>query len=270
MARIRSVKPEFWSDRRLARRVSRDARLLYVALWNFADEHGRLQGDARYIKGNCLPYDDDIGLDDIERLLAELEASGRIQRYDHDGDPYIYLPKLAGHQRLEPAKVPSRLPEPPAMSDSDQGASVDANVSARRSDESARDADENALLYVAGGREQVAGSRGVALRAAPHESAPDADDPTSALLTEHVNAYAQPPPPSALIPVKREIMRLVAEHVEPDRIRDGLARLRERRLAASLLPQLVTESTPVRRASTTDQRVSDGLALAAELKAEGQ
>src|SRR3954471_23554574 len=106
MARIRSVKPEFWSDRRLATRVSRDARLLYVALWNFADEHGRLHGDTRYVKGNCLPYDDDLDLRDVDRLLGELETASRIQRYEHDGDPYIFLPKLSTHQRLEPAKVP--------------------------------------------------------------------------------------------------------------------------------------------------------------------
>ena len=42
MARIRSVKPEFWTDRKLARCTSRDARLLYIALWNISDEHGRL------------------------------------------------------------------------------------------------------------------------------------------------------------------------------------------------------------------------------------
>ena len=38
MARIRSIKPEFWDDRKLAKRASRDARLLYIALWNLADE----------------------------------------------------------------------------------------------------------------------------------------------------------------------------------------------------------------------------------------
>lgn len=103
-----------------------------------------------------------------------------------------------------------------------------------------------------------------ALRAEP------SDDPTSALLREHVAAYSQPPPPSAVTPIRREIMRLVAEHVEPDRIRDGLARLRERRLAASLLPQLVTETTPTRRASTTDARVAAGLDLAARYEEAGQ
>lgn len=270
MARIRSVKPEFWSDRRLATRVSRDARLLYVALWNFADEHGRLQGDARYVKGNCFPYDDDLDLDDITRLLDELEAAGRIQRYSHDGDPYIYLPKLADHQRLEPTKVESRLPEPPAQTSPGPDLNVDADESAPRTDESAPDADKNALLYVAGSREHVAGSRGVARELVRADDDTPPDDPTSALLREHVAAYAQPPPPSAITPVKREIMRLVAEHVEPDRIRDGLTRLRERRLAASLLPQLVSETSPTKRSSTTDARVADGLALARRYEEAGQ
>ncbi len=57
MARIRSVKPEFWLDRRLARGVSRDARLLYIGLWNLSDEHGRVRGDARYLKGQLFAYD---------------------------------------------------------------------------------------------------------------------------------------------------------------------------------------------------------------------
>lgn len=159
MARIRSVKPEFFSDRKLARLLSRDARLLYIAMWNQADEHGRLQGDPRFIKGSCLPYDDDISLTDVERLIAEIEAAGRAQRYEHDGDPYIFLPKLAGHQRLEPEKVPSRLPAPPSKPDPDPDKDTGAISSERRADEPAPDADRNALSYVAGGREQVAGSR---------------------------------------------------------------------------------------------------------------
>jgi hypothetical protein len=99
-----------------------------------------------------------------------------------------------------------------------------------------------------------------ALRAEPP------DDPTGNLLIEHANAYPKQPPPSALIPVRREISRLVAEGVEPDRIRAGLSRLREKQLAASLLPQLVTECGP--KPSTTDQRVAAGLALVARYEAE--
>lgn len=98
----------------------------------------------------------------------------------------------------------------------------------------------------------------------------DPDDPTSTLIGEHIAAYTQPPPPSAIIPVKREVMRLVAEHVPPDRIRAGLARLRERRLAASLLPQLVAETSPVTQPSTTDARVAQGLRLVERYEAAGE
>lgn len=112
--RIRSIKPEFWSDLRLTK-VSRDARLLYIALWNHADEFARIHGDLRWVKGHCFPYDDDLGIREVGALLSELSAIGRIQTYEVEDTPYIYLPKLAPHQRLEPAKTPSRLPEPPAV-----------------------------------------------------------------------------------------------------------------------------------------------------------
>jgi len=160
MARIRSVKPEFWSDRSLAK-LSRDTRLLYIALWNLSDEHGRLHGDPRFIKGHCLPYDDDLTLGDIDRLLDELANTGRVIRYCGDDDPFLYLPTLSKHQRLGPTKVPSRLPAPPAE--------ADAESSAPRADKSAPDPNQPAprshsseptvALQVAGSRVQVAGSR---------------------------------------------------------------------------------------------------------------
>lgn len=155
MARMRSVKPEFWTDRKLAR-LSRDARLLYIALWNQADEWGRVQGDTRYVKGHCLPYDDDLSLGAIDHLIGELEAAGRVLAYSHDGDPYLLLPFLAKHQRLEPHKVPSRLPEPPLTSTSESR----ATSSERRADEHAPDATSSetiVALHVAGGMEHVAG-----------------------------------------------------------------------------------------------------------------
>lgn len=101
---------------------------------------------------------------------------------------------------------------------------------------------------------------------APQDNLPD--DPTGRLIAEHAAAYDTPPPPSALIPVRREVMRLVTEHVSEDRIRSGLARMREKRLGASLLPQLVTEASTTTR-STTDERVGNVLDLAAEYRRAG-
>lgn len=112
MARIRSTKPEFWSDEDLATGASRDARLLYMGLWNLADEHARLRGDPRYIKGQLFAYDDDLTPAAVDLLLDELARLGKAQRYRAGGGRYIFLPKLGAHQRLEPDKTPSRLPAP--------------------------------------------------------------------------------------------------------------------------------------------------------------
>jgi hypothetical protein len=170
MPRIRSVKPEFWDDRKLATRLSRDARLLYISLWNFADEWARLQGDARFVKGHCLPYDDDLSLQHVDALLDEIQSAGRVVRYNVEGDPYLFLPLLAKHQRLEPDKVPSRLPCPPSA--------PDATSSESHADTSAPDAassEKSVALQVAGSRLQVAGSRGAARRPTSAQPASTAD-----------------------------------------------------------------------------------------------
>lgn len=172
MARIRSVKPEYWLDRKLARGASRDARLLYIGLWNYADEHARLHGDPSVIKGEVFPYDDDLMPDQIEKLLLELAHLGRIHLYDFEGDPYIFLPNLPKHQRLEPQKAKSRLPDPPERPDPpphghkpSPGEDSEKTVA-----ESEPCADESApivaqqvagsRLHEAGSREHVAGGRG--------------------------------------------------------------------------------------------------------------
>lgn len=158
MARIRSVKPEYWADEDMAALV-RDARLLYIGLWNIADEHGRLRGDPRWIKGQLFAYDDDLDAHEVDVLLDSLAKAGKLVRYRVDGRRYAFLPKLATHQRLEPEKVPSKLPDP-ADADPDiapdQPTQFRADESARNSDESTPREEDHALLYVAGSMEHGA------------------------------------------------------------------------------------------------------------------
>jgi len=132
--------------------------MLYMGMWNQADEHGRLNGDAAWLKGRVFPFEDDISTDTVLTLIEELVQAGRILTYEADGDPFIYLPKLPKHQRLEPTKVESRLPVPPSSAEQDASSTdPDPNSSAPRTDELASDSDESALLYVAGSMEQGAG-----------------------------------------------------------------------------------------------------------------
>ncbi len=61
MARIRTIKPEFWEDEGVAA-LSRDARLLWIATWNCADDEGILRWTPDYIKAQVFPYDADVTL----------------------------------------------------------------------------------------------------------------------------------------------------------------------------------------------------------------
>jgi hypothetical protein len=258
LARIRSVKPEYWDDRKLAKRASRDARLLYIALWNLADEWGRLNGDPQWIKGQVFSYDDDLNADSVAKLLEELEnpALGAVIAYEVDGDPYLFLPKLGKHQRLEPEKVKSRLPAPPdpdgcgpnpppSERGSDESASR-ADSSERGADEIAPDANESergadkpALLYVAGGREHVAGGRDARDAPSPRRGTPAANR----LLDEHISACAAKPPRPVAAKVGEAIDVLLDDpDIKPDEIREGLRRLRAKpHLGPGVLASLVNE-----------------------------
>lgn len=212
MARMRSLKPEFWVDRKLARSLTRDQRMLYVALWNQADEWARLMADPRLLKGQCFPYDDDVTLDYIEAMLDALEAAGVAQQYEVDGDPYVWLPKLAKHQRLEPSKVPSRLPEPPEMQDDQQvcaAPKVRANESARDLDESARDANQLSLMQVAGGREHVAGQQR-ADESAPTKAKRATQAPDDFQITDAMRAWAADN--NIRVDLERETVRFLGHH----------------------------------------------------------
>lgn len=157
MARMRSVKPEFFLDEELASLTSRDARLTYIGMWTLSDEHGRLRGDARYIKGQLFMYDDDLSAADVDQIIEELVKAGKAVRYRADGSSYLYLPNLARHQRLDSDKVPTRLPAPPGFDDNAPVPGPSENFP----DESGNGANMFALSrqHVAGGIEHVAGAK---------------------------------------------------------------------------------------------------------------
>jgi hypothetical protein len=110
MARIRTIKPEFWQDERLGT-LPVYARLLFIGLWNIADDKGRLRGSPLFIRAQVFPYDHDI---DVQAGLDLLEKAGRITRYVHDLESYIWVRKFEDHQRIDKPKV-STLPAPPRV-----------------------------------------------------------------------------------------------------------------------------------------------------------
>lgn len=164
MPRMRSIKPEFWADQDLTR-LRRDLRLLYVALWNFADEEARMQGDPRLVKSWCFPLDDDLTAADIDGWLSELASAGKVVRYEVDDCLYLFLPKLADHQKLDPRLV-SRLPAPPGQTETP----INTDQSVRTSVETPTAHRAEGAKHVAGGREHGAGGARAVRDAAPPRS----------------------------------------------------------------------------------------------------
>lgn len=94
--RIRTIKPEFFKDDKLAE-CSPFARLLFAGLWCMADRRGRLEDRPKRIKAELLPYDSA----DIDALLNELCAGGFVARYDGGKfGPLLQVLKFEEHQRI--------------------------------------------------------------------------------------------------------------------------------------------------------------------------
>jgi hypothetical protein len=111
MPRTRSVKPEFWSDEKLAR-LSRDSRLTYVGLWSTSDDYGVTKGHPAWLKCQLFPYDDDLKLTTFEKWLKELESIHRIVPFNVNGEIFYYITHFQDHQKVDhPSKL--RNPEPP-------------------------------------------------------------------------------------------------------------------------------------------------------------
>lgn len=99
MARIRTIKPEFWTSDQVMS-VSRDARLLFIGMWNFADDGGNQPANAKTIKAQVFPYDD-LSEADILRLVDELTANELLEPYESDYRWYWNIPTWKKHQRID-------------------------------------------------------------------------------------------------------------------------------------------------------------------------
>jgi hypothetical protein len=110
MARIRTIKPEFQQSESMGR-VSRDARLLFIQLWTYADDKGRARAASRMLSSLLFPFDDDAP-DLIEGWLEELERENCIVRYTVDGAKYLQVINWEKHQKID-KPGPSKLPIPP-------------------------------------------------------------------------------------------------------------------------------------------------------------
>jgi hypothetical protein len=107
MARIRTIKPELFTDEQLAG-LPPLARLAFPGLWCHADREGRLEDRPARLKVLILPYDDA----DMNELLTLLAQKRFIIRYERDGKRLIQVRTFRKHQHVNSREPASTLPAP--------------------------------------------------------------------------------------------------------------------------------------------------------------
>ena len=112
MARIRSIKPEFPGDEKLAT-VSRDARLTFILAWTQADDEGLLSAAPRQLLGSLYPLDESVTPPLLEAWIAEVIAIGRLRwRFTTDGARVLEIVNWKKHQKIDkpsPSKIRALL-----------------------------------------------------------------------------------------------------------------------------------------------------------------
>lgn len=101
--RIRTIKPEFWKHATMAQ-LPAEAQLLALALLNMADDHGYFEADPRIVRGEVMPFRDDLRT--IERDLMTLVRAGWVEIRTPAGHSAVgKVTKFREHQRVEKPKA---------------------------------------------------------------------------------------------------------------------------------------------------------------------
>ena len=120
MPRIRTIKPEFFTDPDMGE-CSPMARLLAIGLLTYADCAGRMEWNPAMFAGVLFPHDEQTA-SDIDGLADELGAIGYLLRWEAPrkangkrGKRYGVIVNFNRHQRMSgsEASATSRLPAPP-------------------------------------------------------------------------------------------------------------------------------------------------------------
>jgi len=115
MARIRTIKPEFFRHEELQdleiQNPGKYPMLVYPGLWTLCDSNGIFQWKPRQIKLDILPF---LNFD-MEDTLEILVQAGFVVRYSVDGKDYGIIPTFREHQRLsgkEAGEAGEKYPKP--------------------------------------------------------------------------------------------------------------------------------------------------------------
>lgn len=96
MARIRSIKPEFFSSPSTGA-CSYPARLLYIAMWTIADDWGVGEANPKMLAAEAFPFDE-ISSKEIPCLYKEIADNFQAVFYEVHGRKYFQILNWDKHQ----------------------------------------------------------------------------------------------------------------------------------------------------------------------------
>jgi hypothetical protein len=121
MARIRSIKPEFWTSEQIMG-LNPLTRLLFIGMWNFADDYGRMPYAPATIKAQILPGDT-MEIQLIRNMITELSSAGLILIYTAKGREYLEITGWS-HQKIDKPHKPKHpspvIDEPETIDEQEQ------------------------------------------------------------------------------------------------------------------------------------------------------
>lgn len=100
MPRIRTIKPEFFRSPSTAG-ASFAARILFEAMWCWADDYGIGETNINGLLGFAFCDDDGIDAAELQRLLTEVQCNYEVVFYIHRGRYYYAVPTWDEHQKNE-------------------------------------------------------------------------------------------------------------------------------------------------------------------------
>tara|TARA_Y100000593_G_scaffold15043_1_gene29100 strand:- start:9547 stop:10404 length:858 start_codon:yes stop_codon:yes gene_type:complete len=77
MARKRMIDPKFWTDDKIMD-LDPLTRLLFIGIWNFADDAGVHLNNSKVLKAEIFPCDD-ISIDEVQKMKDQLNDLGMIK-----------------------------------------------------------------------------------------------------------------------------------------------------------------------------------------------
>lgn len=222
MARIRTIKPEFFTSPDTAK-ASIEARLFYIALWCWADDWGIGEANMNALLGFAFPEDDEKTRKEIQSLCKEVANTYGTLFYENNGRYFYAIPSWEDHQRTQ-RRAQRRNPtpdDPESQPDKRIHEKHEPSVFTQGTSESTQGNDQEGT----GEREQGKGNRGTYISNPPEQEtialinpAPSAD--ASDRFDEFWEAYPKRTGQNPKKPARQKFEKIIKE-VDPQTLIDA-------------------------------------------------